>query len=175
MLPLDYLFVLLTKKTSRRFRTFGRLIISYIFTLQFLLVYPMRLVPLNTDSLHIPHTLDISFFDLNHVRMLRAEAVLNASQAQGLDCGAYVPVTMVLETKEDVTLVPTSAIVESPTGRPTVFVVVEGTLQAVEATVLGRTDDQTAVEGIEPGADVVLSTFLGWSRLSSGLVVEAVQ
>jgi len=53
--------------------------------------------------------------------------------------------------------------------------VVEGTLQAVEITLLGRNDDETAVEGIEPGADVVLSTFLGWSRLSTGLRVEAIR
>jgi len=115
------------------------------------------------------------FPSLNHARMLRAEVVLRDTLAKGLDCGAYLPVTMVLETKEDVTLVPTSAVIESPTGRPTVFVVVEGTLQAVEITLLGRNDDETAVEGIEPGADVVLSTFLGWSRLSTGLRVEAIR
>ena len=115
------------------------------------------------------------FPSLNLARMLRAEVVLQDASAEGLDCGAYLPVTMVLETKDNVTLVPTPAVIETPTGRPTVFVVAEGTLHAVEVTLLGRNGDETAAEGVEPGADVVLSTFLGWSRLSSGLAVEAVR
>jgi len=124
-----------------------------------------------------PRTASVAdlFPSLNLARMLRAEVVLRDASAEGLDCGAYLPVTMVLETKDNVTLVPTPAVIETPTGRPTVFVVAEGTLHAVEVTLLGRNGDETAVEGVEPGADVVLSTFLGWSRLSSGLAVEAVQ
>jgi RND family efflux transporter MFP subunit len=115
------------------------------------------------------------FPSLNNARMLRAEVVLEDPAGEGLDSGAYMPVTMVLETKEDVTLVPSSAVIESPAGRPTVFVVAEGKLQAIEVTLLGRNGDRTAVEGVQPGADVVLSTFLGWSRLSAGLSVEAIR
>jgi len=115
------------------------------------------------------------FPSLNHARMLRAETVLDGTSAEGLDCGAYLPVTVVLETKDDVTLVPAAAVVESPAGRPCVFVVAGGKLRAVEVTLLGHSDDEAAVEGLEPGADVVLSTFLGWSRLSAGLPVEAIR
>lgn len=124
-----------------------------------------------------PRTATITniFPSLNMARMLRAEAVLKDALTEGLDTGAYLPITVVPATLENVTLVPTSAIVESPTGQPYVFVVTKGKLQPVEVTVLGRSDHETAVDGIPPMTEVVVGTFLGWSQLSAGLSVEAIR
>ncbi|MGQ9760465.1 MAG: efflux RND transporter periplasmic adaptor subunit [Thermogutta sp.] len=124
-----------------------------------------------------PRTATITniFPSLNKARMLRAEVVLKDALAEGLHTGAYLPITVVLATLKDVTLVPTSAIVESPTGQAHVFVVTKGKLQPVEVTVLGRSDHETAVDGIPPMTEVVVSTFLGWSQLSAGLSVEAIR
>jgi len=115
------------------------------------------------------------FPSLNVARMLRAEVLLEGASTEGLHCGAYLPVTVILETRDQVTLVPASALVESPQGRPYVFVVTEGKVQPVEVTILGHSDDETAVDGLSPGTEVVVSTFLGWSRLSTGLSVEAIR
>ena len=115
------------------------------------------------------------FPSLNPARMLRAEVELEGPQAAGLDSGAYLPITVVLETHEDVSLVPSIALVESPAGESYVFVVTDGVLEPVDVTILGQDGDETAVQGIEPGTTVVLSTFLGWSRLSAGLPVEAIR
>jgi len=113
------------------------------------------------------------FPSLDRARMQRAEAVVQADHAGVLDTGSYLPVTVVIETRSDVTLMPAAAIVESPASGPHVFVVDEGVLQAKPVVILGRNNDRVAVEGIEPGTEVVMSTFLGWSRLSAGLTVEA--
>lgn len=115
------------------------------------------------------------FPSLNQARMVRAEVTVEAEQAEGLNCGAYVPVTVVLDTRRNVTLVSAAALIEAPDGRSHVFTVVDGKLRPVEVTALGRQGSESAIEGVQPGTDVVLSTFLGWSRLSSGLAVEAIR
>jgi len=71
--------------------------------------------------------------------------------------------------------VPRSSLIKSPEGEDHVFVVKAGRLEARAVRVLGYTDDRAAVEGVEPGEDVVWNTFLGWARLSSGEKVEAVR
>jgi RND family efflux transporter MFP subunit len=112
---------------------------------------------------------------LNKARMMRAEARLSAEAQSNFSTGAYVSVSVVLGREEGVTLVPRSSLIESPEGKAHVFVVKDGRLAARPVQVLGYTDDRVAVEGVEPGEDVVRNTFLGWARLSAGEPVEAVR
>ena len=109
---------------------------------------------------------------LNETRMARVEVALEGEGARGLITGAWLTVSVTEKTLTDVTLAPASALVESPQGRPYVFVVEDGVLQPVSVTILGHGGDEAAIAGVEPGVVVVTSTFLGWSRLSAGLSVE---
>lgn len=112
---------------------------------------------------------------LNHARMLRAEAVLTGESADELVGRAYIPLSLVLERRENVTFVPAAAVTESPEGQSHVFVVKDGRLDAIPVRLIGQQKDQTAVEGIESGQQVVINTFLGWSVLNSELSVEVRQ
>jgi len=112
---------------------------------------------------------------LNQARMMRAEVWLRDGAGQGLDSGAYVPLTVILDTLRDATLVPRSSLIPSPEGQKHVFAVEQGRLEPRAVKVLGTDGDRAAVSGIDPGASVVENTFLGWARLSSGEKVEAVR
>jgi len=109
---------------------------------------------------------------LNRARMVRAEALLEGAATAGLTLGATVEATVVFQRREAVTLVPVTALLEGGAVRPRVFVVRDGLLQVREVTVLGTACEQAGVEGVEPGEAVVVSTFLGWARLSDGMAVE---
>ncbi len=112
---------------------------------------------------------------LNDARMVRAEAILSGEQAEGLATGAYLQVSVELERLRDVTTLPKAAIVESPTGKTHVFVVESGHLVTTPVRLLATRGDEVAVEGLPPDQQVVVSTFLGWAQLSSGIKVEAVE
>jgi RND family efflux transporter MFP subunit len=120
-------------------------------------------------------TLSHLFPSLNLARMLRAEVYLRGPEAEGLSSGAYVPLGVVLGETKDAVLVPASSLVESPDRKPYVFVVREGQLEARPVNVVGSSGDDVAVEGLEAGQEVVLSTFLGWATLSSGQKVEVMR
>lgn len=112
---------------------------------------------------------------LDKARMMRAEIWLDGTAAEGIDPGAYVPVTVIVEQLEDVVLLPASALIEGPQGRAYVFSVEEEKLSAKPVRLLGRAADRVAVEGIDAETQVVRNTYLGWATLSSGQKVEAVQ
>ncbi len=115
------------------------------------------------------------FPSLNAGRMLRAEVYLSGCEMDGLSSGAYVPLQVVLGNTKDVTLVPDTAVVESPDGQAHVFVVRDHRLEAKSVSLLGSSGDDVAVDGVQAGEQVVLSTFLGWAQLASGQMVEAMQ
>ncbi|MCF8030627.1 MAG: efflux RND transporter periplasmic adaptor subunit [Desulfohalobiaceae bacterium] len=112
---------------------------------------------------------------LNKARMMRAEVQLQNRAERGLDPGMYVPVSVVLDTLREATLVPRSSLIPSPEGQKHVFSVKQGRLEPHPVEVLGTSGDRAAVSGIDPGVSVVENTFLGWARLSSGEKVEAVR
>jgi len=112
---------------------------------------------------------------LNKARMMRAEVRLQNRAEQGLDPGMYVPVSVVLDTLREATLVPRSSLIPSPEGQKHVFAVQDGRLNPRAVEVLGASGDRAVVSGIKPGVSVVKNTFLGWARLSSGEKVEAVR
>jgi hypothetical protein len=66
-------------------------------------------------------------------------------------------------------------LVEAPDRSPRVFQVVGDHLEARPITVVGDAGDDLAVTGLAEGDRVVVSTFLGWATLSSGLRVEVIQ
>ena len=115
------------------------------------------------------------FPSLNTARMLRAEVYLEGEEAEGLSCGAYVPLHVVMNSLKDVTLVPSSSVIESPDGKPYVFILNDEHLHARAVTILGGDSDEAGVKGVRKGDQVVLSTFLGWAQLSAGLKVEAMK
>jgi HlyD family secretion protein len=112
---------------------------------------------------------------LDKARMLRAEVWLQGEQRQGLSPGAYLPIAVVINKLQEVTLVPRSALIPSPAGSEHVFVVRKNRLQAREVQVLGSSQDRVAVKGISPGEQVLQNTYLGWARLSSGQKIKAIQ
>jgi RND family efflux transporter MFP subunit len=123
------------------------------------------------------HTAALShlFPSLNAARMLRAEVYLDGADAAGLSSGAYLPLQVVLGNSRNVTLVPAASLVESPGRNPYVFIVQDGHLAARSVSVLESSGDEVAVEGVQAGEQVVLSTFLGWARLASGRKVEVMK
>jgi len=86
--------------------------------------------------------------------------------------GAYVPVSTVVERAADVILVPEESLIPSPKGGLAVFVVEEGVTRPLPVQLLLSEGGLAAVSGLEEGVTVVLSTYLGWNRLSGGEAVE---
>lgn len=123
------------------------------------------------------HTAALShlFPSLNAARMLRAEVYLDGADAASLSPGAYLPLQVVLGNSKNVTLVPAAGLVESPDRNPYVFIVQDGHLAARSVSVLGSSGDEVAVEGVQAGEQVVLSTFLGWAQLAAGRTVEVMK
>lgn len=120
-------------------------------------------------------TVSRMFPSLSAARMLRAEVYLDGAGMKELSSGAYVPLRVILGNRKDVTLVPAASVVEAPDRKPHVFVVADGHLEARPIEILGSSADDVAVVGVHVGEQVVLSTFLGWAQLSSGLKVEAIK
>lgn len=113
---------------------------------------------------------------LKESHMLRAEVRLPAAESKSLIPGAYLPISVVLRVEDNLALVPRASLIESPAGKHHVFAVADGILVPRPVEVLGFTDDdRAAVSGVAPGALVVRNTFLGWTNLSAGQKVEAVQ
>jgi len=115
------------------------------------------------------------FPSLDKARMLRAEVYLEGSAREGLTSGAYVPLRAVVRALNDVILLPASCIIESPAGKPFVFIITGGRLSARPVKVLATTGELAALEGVEAGEKAVRHTFLGWARLSAGIPVEVIE
>ncbi len=116
-----------------------------------------------------------TFPSLDKARMLRAEIFLNGAQKEGLSIGQYIEASVVLDELKDVVLVPASCLVECAKHFQHVFVVKDDTLTHHKVKVLASTEDTVAVEGVQPGEQVVTNTFLGWATLSAGKKVEVLK
>jgi len=110
---------------------------------------------------------------LSRARMVRAEIILAGTETQGLPLGAYVNVSVVFHRCEQVTIIPVDALITSSLETTHVFVLHDGVLNTRAVTVLGKACEMAAVEGVAPGEQVVVNSFLGWARLSDGMQVEA--
>lgn len=109
---------------------------------------------------------------LNRARMLRAEALLTKDAAAAVPLGAYVTLAVQFTLHKDAVLIPTSAIVEVR-GQRLVYTISDGILRGCEIKLLGAACETAAVEGVEAGDEVVVSSFLGWARLADGMKVES--
>jgi len=119
--------------------------------------------------------LDHLFPSLDASRTLRAEVKLDTNLADGLYPGAYLRLCVVTGIHRGVTLIPRTALVQSPDGESHVFVVSEGKLRSTPVRIVAGGGDDVAIEGIAAGEKVVTSSFLGWARLSGGMKVEAIR
>ncbi|MDW7710934.1 MAG: efflux RND transporter periplasmic adaptor subunit [Deferrisomatales bacterium] len=107
---------------------------------------------------------------LNPDRTLTAEA--EAPGDAGLEPGAYHAVEVVWERREGLVLIPAAAVLVGPSGEAAAFAVVEGRTELRPVRVVASGGGKVAVEGIDPGLEVVTSTYLGWNRLAAGERVE---
>lgn len=108
---------------------------------------------------------------LDEARLARAEVDLPAGVS--LPPGSQVRATVALPSLPEATLVPAGALAGGE-DRATVYVVRDGEAQARAVTVRGRRGDRVAVSGVEPGATVITTPYLGWTRLSDGMPVTVV-
>lgn len=115
-------------------------------------------------------TVDRIFPALGPERTLVVECV--APGGSGLHPGAYVEAELVWEPLKGVVLVPEDALVPAPGGGQGLFAVVDGRTVPRTVELLGRGRGLAAVSGLEEGAAVVRSTYLGWVRLAAGERVE---
>ncbi len=107
----------------------------------------------------------------DRTRTMEAYAPADAPLASG----TFHPLEAVLRRVEGAVLVPESALVPTPDGGTAVFTVVEGRTRPRPVRSLLVRQGLAAVEGLEPGTEVVVSTYLGWNRLAAGESVEVVR
>ena len=112
---------------------------------------------------------------LDKARMLQAEVLISEDQKDGLKCGQYLAVSVLLNEIKDAVVLPTSCLVESPKHFQYVFVVKNGLLAHHKVKVLASSEEKVAIEGIAPQQQVVTNTFLGWTTLSAGKKVEVIK
>lgn len=113
---------------------------------------------------------------LDKARMMHVEAMLSKEDANKLKIGQYVSVALKVSEFEKAVLVASESLVHGPDNTMYVFVVKDNNfLEAKKVKVLGSSNDETAVEGVSPNEQVVVSTFLGWANLSSGIKVEVLR
>lgn len=112
---------------------------------------------------------------LDAVRMTRAEVDVTAEKAGGLITGTYIPVSVELRAYENATLIPVSSLLGSADESAKVFVVDGDRLVLRPVTVLASQNNELAVSGVRAGEQVVVHTFLGWTRCYPGQKVEAIR
>ena len=109
---------------------------------------------------------------LTAARMIRAEVNIEGPDMADLTIGAYIPVTVRVNTLKDVVIVPVDCVVKSSVKTPYVFQVKNGHIAVRQITVLGENGKQAAVQGVNPDDALVINTFLGWAMLADGMPVE---
>jgi len=115
------------------------------------------------------------FPSLDTARMLRAEIFLSGDQIAGLSVGQYIKTLVTVDQIRNSVLLPASCLVECPQHFQHVFVIEDGVLTHRKVKILASTEDTVAVEGVEPGEQVVTNTFLGWATLSAGKKAEVLK
>ena len=110
---------------------------------------------------------------LNHARMVRVE--VQAPGDAGFQIGAFTPLQVVWLRHENAITVPRESLMQRGSGDWFVFTVANGklVLRAVEKIMEG--DGRVEVSALQPGEQVVISTFLGWANLTEGLSVEVME
>jgi len=110
---------------------------------------------------------------LDSRRMARVEVQLKNSAT--LRPGAFLPLEVVLAQESEAVTVPRESLMQRADGAWVVFVVEKGALRLCPIERGLESGGRVAVSGLNPGAQVVTSTFLGWANLADGLKVEVAQ
>jgi multidrug efflux pump subunit AcrA (membrane-fusion protein) len=82
---------------------------------------------------------------------------------------------VVLAQESEAVTVPRESLMQRADGAWVVFVVEKGALRLCPIKRGLESGGRVAVSGLNPGAQVVTSTFLGWANLADGLKVEVAQ
>ncbi len=112
--------------------------------------------------------LDLLYPAFEKSRLMIGEIWLDDADSPEFPSGAYLPLDVIYNQRKDQVLVDATGLVESPSGATYLFAVRDNQLVDREVKVLGRTGEQVAVKGIEPGRQVVEHTYLGWTLLNAG-------
>lgn len=107
---------------------------------------------------------------LNQDRTLTVECDTDGNPR--LWAGSTLQVSVILKTFKDQILVSENSLVPLPDGGHALFIVENHLTKAVPVTVFVRDNGWVAVNGVEPGTQVIENTYLGWNRLASGQLVE---
>lgn len=110
---------------------------------------------------------------LNHARMVRVE--VRASDDTGFRIGSFIPLKVIWLRHENAITVPSESLMQRGPGDWLVFTVTDGTLALRPVKKIMASEGRVEVTGIQPGEQVVTSTFLGWANLSDGLKVEVIK
>ncbi len=112
---------------------------------------------------------------LNAVRMTRAEVDIPTKHSPQLVSGTYIPLSVESRTFDNTTLIPASSLVDSADDSTKVFIVAKDKLVLRPVTVLASRNSEVAVSGVAAGEQVVVHTFLGWTRCYPGQKVEVIR
>jgi len=126
--------------------------------------------PLNPDM-----DLSISrvYPSLNQDRTLTVECDTDGNLR--LWAGSTLQVAVILKKFKDQILVSENSLVPLPDGGHAVFIVENNLTEALSVKVLGRNNGWVAINGVEPGTQVIENTYLGWNRLAAGELVEVLR
>lgn len=105
---------------------------------------------------------------LNERRMVRAWIETAGPLVDRVKIGQFLPVTLIVNTLEDVAIIPHASLVEQAGREPYVYVIDADRLAVRAVTIQGRSGDRVAVTGVDPGEQVVRYTYMDWARISEG-------
>ncbi len=105
---------------------------------------------------------------LNDRRMVRAWIESTDPLVERIRIGQFLPVTLIVDTLEDVAIIPRASLVERSGHEPLVYVIKAEHLAARTVTIQGRSGDRVAVTGVDSGEQVVRYTYMDWARVSEG-------
>jgi len=110
---------------------------------------------------------------LNASRMMRVEVKIK--KMEGLHSGSFIPLAVLLQQHKKAVTIPRESVMSRSNGKAFVFVVKKKVLQLRPVEIVLESAGRVEVRGVQPGEQVVTSTFLGWANLSDGLKVEVVK
>jgi len=108
----------------------------------------------------------------DRARMVRVEVKTATNRA--LQSGAFLSLKVVWQKHENALTIPRESLMQTSKGWK-VFTVAENKLRLRSVKKVMESGGRVEIQGLEPGEQVVTSTFLGWANLSDGLKVEVVK
>jgi len=110
---------------------------------------------------------------LDRGRMVRVE--IKAPGNTGFQIGSFVPLNVIWQRHENAITIPRESLMQRGNDEWFVFTVVNGKLLLNPVQKVMESDGRVEVKGLQPGEQVVISTFLGWANLADGLKVEVIK